>query len=75
VSANIVPDISQGNPVKRIDLKYSTATQAMGKEKMVILSELDLKKLYKNKVNPEYIDIIPMNSTVKKVDAINPMFP
>tara|TARA_B100000482_G_C12348028_1_gene195704 strand:+ start:391 stop:522 length:132 start_codon:yes stop_codon:yes gene_type:complete len=43
VFANIVPDISHGNPVKRIDLKYSTAIQAMGKEKIATLLELDLK--------------------------------
>ncbi len=43
VSASIVPDISQGNPVNRIDLKYSITIQANGNEKMILNFELNLK--------------------------------
>ena len=43
VSANIVPDINQGNPVNRIDLKYSTTIQANGNEKIMLNFDLNLK--------------------------------
>ena len=43
VSAIIVPDINQGNPVNRIDLKYSIAIQAKGNEKITLNFELNLK--------------------------------
>ena len=43
VTANIVPDINQGNPVKRIDRKYSTTIQAIGKEKIAKILESDFR--------------------------------
>ena len=43
VVANIVPDINQGKPVKRIDRKYSTTIQAIGKEKIDKILESDLR--------------------------------
>ncbi len=43
VSANMVPDINQGNPVNKIDLKYSTTIQTNGNEKIMLNFELNLK--------------------------------
>ena len=43
VSANIVPDINQGNPVNKIERKYSIIIQAIGKENITLIKELDLK--------------------------------
>jgi len=38
-----VPDINQGNPVNKIERKYSIIIQAIGKENNTLIRERDLK--------------------------------
>ena len=76
VSAIIVPEINQGKPVKREDLRSSIRVHAIGRvRKRIFFGLNDSNTLLRRNKKPEYKDKIEIKIRMIKDEPTIPTFP